>query len=730
MTQRISRGVSVRAKLIGLALGTSVLALLLACASFVYYDRTSYAAAKQSTLSVLVRSVAQSAFGPTAFGDAESAGVILKVLESEPSARSGAIYSSDGTQLSAWGRDGAQSELPAKWDVNAVRSGYSRDVLELTSVISNSGGESVGALYVLFSTADLEVRTRNFLALALLVLLVSAGVALVMAAIAQRVLTRPVEILAAAAHRVEVERNLDIRAERVSNDELGRLTDAFNGMLDMIKGRDAELAEHRSKLEEIVAERTRNLDERNKQMRMVLDHVEQGMVVLSRDGVLDGERSAALDRWFGAPAPHSTLWSYLEPVNRGTAAALAMSWGQLQEDILPLELNLAQLPSRFEGTNGRHFEIAYQPIFGDAASFAKMLVLITDVTERVVRERSEAVQAETLALFEQITADRTGFQDFLDETESTMKRLLSPEPRDVTEILRELHTLKGNTGLFGLRTMAKLLHEIEDECLPERSLLSDEQRARLKEAWDSLEKRARTFLGENGTGIAIDRAELDELQRAITARTKHEELARLVDRFLLTAVSPRLWRIGESAKRLASRLGKGDVQVTIDAEGVKASPDLGWLWQVLPHVLGNAIDHGLETPEERAAAHKAGPPELTLRARERQGALSIEIADNGRGIAWEGLLRRARDLGMPANDNQDALAALFADGVSTRSEATTVSGRGIGLAAVKAACDAHGARVRIASDPGQGTTFRFELKERGGTGRTPSLQRLSKVSSF
>jgi two-component system chemotaxis sensor kinase CheA len=729
MEVRRARGLNVRAKLIGLAVGTSLLALLLACASFVYYDRTSYAAAKRSTLTVLVRAVAQSAFGPTAFGDGESAGVILKVLEAEPSARAGAIYGADGARLSTWGRDGAEDSLAKSWDPTRVRDGYGAGLLELTRDITGPEGERVGTLYVAFSTADLEVRTRNFVALAGLVLLVSAAGALVLAAFAQRVLTRPVAILAEAAHRVQVERNLDIRAERVSNDELGGLTDAFNGMLDMIEARDSELAQHRAQLEQIVAERTRNLDERNREMRLVLDHVHQGMVILSREGVLSNERSAILDRWFGVPGPDSTLWGLLSTRSPSAAASLEMSWGQVLDGFLPLEVSLGQLPARFEDTEGRHFEFTYLPIDVQDDTFQKLLVLISDVTGRVERERSESTQAETMALFAQISADRSGFEDFLDETRANMERLTAGGPRDITEVLRELHTLKGNFGLFGLKSMAELLHRVEDDCLPESVPPSDEHRAQLSAAWLSLEQRARGFLGEGARGVTIELAELDELLVAIRERAGHAELERMARRLGMVPVTPRLWRIGESARRLAQRLDKGGAEIVVDADGVKANADLHWLWNVLPHVVANAVDHGLELPEQRSARGKPGPPRLELRAREHKGALLIEISDNGQGIPWQKLLSRARALGMPANDNDDALRALFADGVSARDEVSVVSGRGIGLAAVKAACDQHGARVMISSLPGEGTTFRFELRDQGAHGRTPSIARLSEIAA-
>ena len=93
-----------------------------------------------------------------------------------------------------------------------------------------------------------------------------------------------------------------MRAQRVSHDELGQLTEAFNSMLSMIQARDAELNTHREELEQRVRERTRDLDQRNQEMRTVLDNVDQGLLTVDREGRIGGQHSAALATWFGTRA--------------------------------------------------------------------------------------------------------------------------------------------------------------------------------------------------------------------------------------------------------------------------------------------------------------------------------------------------------------------------------------------------------------------------------------------
>lgn len=700
--------VGVRAKLIALLVGTSFLALLLACGAFVYYDRVTYAEAKKGTLSVLVTSVAQSAYGPTAFQDPDSTAVILKVLESEPTAQAGAIYTSEGTLLSQWKRARAKVALPRELAKLDQKSGYKHKRLSLTSAIK--GDQQVGTLHVVFSTDDIDARTKRFLQIAGGVLAIAIALALLIATVAQRVFTRPVAMLSAAAHRVQEQQDFEARAQRVSDDELGELTDAFNAMLAMIQARDQELEQHRLGLEATVAERTRDLDQKNREMRLVLDNVDQGLTMIDRRAVPSGERSAIFDRWFGAPELEQTFPEILGRTAVGNfREQFAMQWEQLTDGFLPLELNLAQLPAQLSTSDGHYYALSYRPIGDDPERFDKLLVIVSNVTEHVEKMRSDAQQAQLIALLEHISSDRGGFLNFYRETEATIERLTEDAPRDRTLVMRELHTLKGNFGLFGLKPLAHLVHAIEDACIESGGLPDADDRAELQAAWQAFADSARTFLGDNTRAISVDRSSFERLLAAIHERRPALELSQLATRVLQEPVEPKLARMGERAKQLAERLGKGPVVIDVQADGVVAPESLNWLWQVLPHVIANSVDHGLDEPSERFAHGKKGEGKLRISAREQASQLVIEVEDNGRGIDWERVREKAVKLGLPAGSEQELTAALFCDGVTTREQASDVSGRGIGLAAVEAACHEHGATVRVSSRAGEGTLFRFTV---------------------
>jgi len=712
--------IGVREKLIALLVGTAFLALLLACGAFVYYDRVSYSEAKRSTLLVLVDSVAQSAYGPTAFQDHDSSKLILQVLEREPSAQAGAIYGQEGELLAEWTRKRSSVKLPRVADKLDGHNGYKAGLLRLTTKI-RAAEQTVGTLHVVFSTDDIRARTERFLQIAAGVLGLSVLLALMLASLGQRVLTRPVGLLASAAHRVQRDRDFDVRAERVSDDELGQLTDAFNAMLAMIQARDHELELHREGLEELVKERTRDLDKRNQEMRLVLDNVDQGLLMLDRDGVPSAERSAIFDRWFGAPEPLQTFGKIIARGASGFDVQFGMQWEQLIDGFLPVELNLAQLPATFQTSDGNHFQLTYRAIGDDPEQFEKLLVVVSDVTEHVEKARAEARQGQIIALLEHVSADRSGFMNFFRESELLIERVTSGQDRERTLVMRELHTLKGNFGLFGFKPLARLVHEIEDTCLDTGELPSERDRIRLNDAWEELAQRARTFLGDDTHALSVDRASLERLIAGVREKRPYEELARSALRLTQEPVAPKLLRMGERARLLAERLGKSPVQVEVEAEGVLVPAGLDWLWQVLPHVVANSVDHGLDAASERAEAGKHDPASLRIAAREGPGGIVIEVEDNGRGIDWEKVQSRAQRLGLPAKTHDDLIKALFADGVSTREQATEVSGRGIGLAAVEAACLEHGASIGVTSERGKGTLFRFTVANSNATPRKQSV---------
>jgi len=169
-----------------------------------------------------------------------------------------------------------------------------------------------------------------------------------------------------------------------------------------------------------------------------------------------------------------------------------------------------------------------------------------------------------------------------------------------------------------------------------------------------------------------------------------------------------LMRLAEYARSLAERLGRGDLDVVIEDNGLRLDPQ-HWsgLWSELVHVIRNAVDHGLERAEDRSAAQKPARPRLRLATKAVSDHLIIEIEDDGRGIDWDAVRRAASAKGLPTETTEDLTNALLCASVTTRDVVTTTSGRGIGLAAVRQRVEALGGHIKLATVLGQGTLFQL-----------------------
>ena len=163
---------------------------------------------------------------------------------------------------------------------------------------------------------------------------------------------------------------------------------------------------------------------------------------------------------------------------------------------------------------------------------------------------------------------------------------------------------------------------------------------------------------------------------------------------------------------VSAKLGK---RVQLRTQGQETELDkelIELLIDPLTHVVRNAIDHGIESPEERRAAGKPDVGTVGMRATHRGGSVIIEVSDDGRGLDRARLIAKARELGMPADDSmtdQQVFGIIFEPGFSTAKEVTSLSGRGVGMDVVRRNINSLGGGVSVASAKGEGTTITIQL---------------------
>ncbi|VTS00855.1 signal transduction histidine kinase : Histidine kinase OS=uncultured bacterium GN=ACD_79C01504G0002 PE=4 SV=1: Hpt: H-kinase_dim: HATPase_c: CheW: CheW: Response_reg [Tuwongella immobilis] len=191
---------------------------------------------------------------------------------------------------------------------------------------------------------------------------------------------------------------------------------------------------------------------------------------------------------------------------------------------------------------------------------------------------------------------------------------------------------------------------------------------------------------------------VSELQDAVM-RTRMQPVGNLFNRF------PRLVR------DLGRQLGK---QIRLEITGSEVELDktvLETLSDPLTHLIRNACDHGIESPERRLATGKPAEGRISLNARHHGGQITIEISDDGKGLDPVSIRRKALQNGLSTSAELDRMSPrelyslILLPGFSTAVAVTDVSGRGVGMDVVKVNLDRLGGGLEIESEPGQGTTF-------------------------
>jgi two-component system chemotaxis sensor kinase CheA len=522
-----------------------------------------------------------------------------------------------------------------------------------------------------------------------------------------RGLTRSVRVLSSAAEAVHRNHDFTLRAQKTSGDELGLLTDAFNGMLAGIQERDGELKAYRQNLESLVEARTRQLSERNEEMALVLDNVDQGLAMIDREGKFLGESSRAFKESFGAPEPGTPFYANLAVENDQKSFELECGYEQLIAELLPVELALDQMPkSIVHGT--RQYSLAFTPVrHGDQLTGA--LLVTRDVTHELLAQRTEAEQRERMRIFERIMRDRVGFQEFVQEARRLIASLRSDDGASAPENLRTLHTLKGVTAVFDASSVSGAAHDLEQAIADDVPDKIAPARERLFASWQAFMELVAPVAGdETARRVEISRDELGDLIDGVRTQAPYPVLLNSLIRLTYEPIQQRFLRIEDQLKRVARRLGKPEPVVLIEAGDVRLPAErFRPFWSSMAHVVRNIVDHGFELEAERLAQGKSQQNRVELRAVTLKDGLLIEVADDGRGIDWERLAQKAREKGLPAETRADLARAVFADGVSTAGSVSRASGRGVGMSAVQESCEALGGSISVESDPGRGTRLRF-----------------------
>lgn len=446
---------------------------------------------------------------------------------------------------------------------------------------------------------------------------------------------------------------------------------------ELLELRQAELQMHSERLEKEVLRRTR-------EMHDILDNVTFGFLLLdSKLAVLDGytrscdilfEREASLlGQRFQDLVPTSHPLSY------------ELAYSHLFEDILPEEVSIGQLQTRFALPSGRVLRVEPRVIRDQAGSVARVLMTVSDISALEAARRESDVHRVLVT----ILRAKTAFRGFLRECKHLLEEAAAALNEDDQEAARRaLHTIKGNAASYDLSDLVRHIHAQEEKAEISRGSI------------EGTHAVLRGFLETHFPVLEIDYDETDSEKYDISD-AQVERLKSLVSRDDRAAPSLRRWTaelaqkparelvgpLEEFVGRLAARLQKQVRFEFIGGDTLVDGETLRPAFRLLTHLIRNSLDHGIEAAEARGDKPVEG--RLSVCVESLADDYAVTVTDDGRGIDGELLVRKAVAAGRVSPEQARSLsveekqALCFLDGLSSTAQATDVSGRGVGMSAVK-----------------------------------------------
>lgn len=504
------------------------------------------------------------------------------------------------------------------------------------------------------------------------------------------------------------------------------------------------IEEQNRNLEAKVEERTAELAQKNKDIASMMANMHQGLFTITVGGLIHQEYAAYLEEIFETDRIADRNFADLlfantttgsDSVDQNITAVDAI----VGEDEMMYEFNshclLETMTIRMEDGREKILEMDWDPIHNDMEEVDKLMVTVRDVTELKALEAEAEGQKKELAIIGEILAVDAGkFNEFLTTSEAFLKEcrdiIEATDTKDldaIANLFRSMHTVKGNARTYGLSHITDIVHEVEstyDDLRKNEESVWDKAQliSELDGADEIVAKYAYVFkekLGrdaESAQGVSLDPARvaswLDKI-KAITEADMSTDVKGVVSDAYDMLISLDAKPISEvisdvidSANSLADQLDKGRPNISIDDSNILIGSEAhSTLNNIFMHVFRNAMDHGIEGKEERAEKGKPESGNITLTTKVEDGFANLAVKDDNRGIAISKIYEMAIEKGIYAADAPKPAATeianlIFSSGFSTADEVTDVSGRGVGMDAVKGFLEQDGGSIAVVLDEG------------------------------
>jgi two-component system, chemotaxis family, sensor kinase CheA len=493
-----------------------------------------------------------------------------------------------------------------------------------------------------------------------------------------------------------------------------------------------------SKLKDLndkLIQKSEELFQANVKIDQMINSIDQGMLVFDEKGAIDPTYTQACERIFETSLRNKDIFAVLR-FNSESAQSNFKTWvntafkNLISFDSL-LDLAPKELITRDDQTQkmAKYIGLKFSPIYNDKQEIERIVLLSSDLTKEKQAELELATRKEEISRISKIIENKYNFVKFRNEifsyADEVNKLVSNLKQTNLLDLKRNLHTIKGGLGIYYFQAAYKKIDELE-QGLQEVTDLNDVKPDVISKAMNFVKEELELLISNNKSILGREIVEGTpfisvDLRKSMIFSKRLEEL-KLVEvkkefdkEFYYLYIKNYFTTYEELVNSLAKKLGKRILPFNITQERLMIPPfKFDDFFTSLVHVFRNIVDHAIELPSERVKAAKNDHGEIRIHYQlVEEKILMIKIEDDGRGMDPEKLKISAKSKGLDLlskhKQDQDIFSIIFEPMFSTKEEQNDLSGRGIGLSAVKYEVDKLGGEIFVASTVGSGTSFEFRI---------------------
>ncbi|MCG8336438.1 MAG: Hpt domain-containing protein [Proteobacteria bacterium] len=468
----------------------------------------------------------------------------------------------------------------------------------------------------------------------------------------------------------------------------------------------------------------RKLEQKNNDINNILQNMKQGIFTILEDGTIHHDYSAYLEDIFETKDIEGKyyfdlIFNHSNLAKDRLAQAKSAIENSLGEDLMIFEVNshlfIEKYQLQFEDDRKKHIDLFWNPIVDENDVIKRIVVNIRDMTEMVkLQEMADQQQKEFNFITKVFSISFENFETFISSSKRYVQSCLGLLETHsklnlsvIAHIFRNLHTIKGNSRLYGFDDLASLVHDVEDlvNRVRSREVKYDSNRlhteiSKIEETlinYDELiQSKLQGFLKTKHRGVFLDdqlfgalketilNETCDSLPDSIDTIIRSKKILQAYDTISLNSVFN---EIDDSLDDMAKIAKKQKPNLFVNNNKIRISRDISSILNiVVMHSIRNSLSHGIEDPEVRKRLNKREQGNIHLESQLTEEKLSITYWDDGAGLDLNKIMKKARDLGLikinkPLGSRQVA-RFIFSPGLSTAEKVTEIAGRGVGMDAI------------------------------------------------